>query len=165
MLSMRQLDIYLTDHLAGATVGVELSRRAARSNRATPSGEFLEQLHHEIREDRQTLQAVAGALRADISPIKPAFAWMAEKAARLKLNGQILGYSQLSRLVELEGLEIGVTGKRSLWQALGRAFRGDARLAGFDFDALVARADKQLEGLREHRMRVARDAVVDVPLP
>jgi hypothetical protein len=88
---------------------------------------------------------------------------MAEKAGRLKPNGQIRGYSPLSRLVELEGLEIGVTGKRSLWQALSHAFTDDARLAGFDLEALVARAEQQLEGLREHRMRVAPHALAEVP--
>ncbi len=30
-----RLSIYLNDHLAGATVGVELARRAAGSNRPT----------------------------------------------------------------------------------------------------------------------------------
>jgi hypothetical protein len=165
MFSMRQLDIYLNDHLAGAMVGVELSRRVAKSNRGTPTGEFLHRLHREIGEDRRTLQAVVRALGADSSPVKPAFAWIAEKAGRLKLNGQIRGYSPLSRLVELEGLEVGVTGKRSLWQALGRAFPDDARLAGFDLDALVARAEQQLEGLREHRLSVARQALAEVPDP
>ena len=87
---MRQLDIYLNDHLAGAMVGVELSRRVAKSNRGTPAGEFLERLHREIREDRQTLQGIARALGADSSPMKPAFAWMAEKAGRLKPNGSPL---------------------------------------------------------------------------
>ena len=163
MFSMRQLDIYLNDHLAGAMVGVELSRRVAKSNRATPSGEFLGRLHREIREDRQTLQGIARALGADSSPMKPAFAWIAEKAGRLKLNGQIRGYSPLSRLVELEGLEIGVSGKRALWQALSHAFPDDARLAGFDLDALVTRAEQQLEGIREHRMRVARHALTEIP--
>jgi hypothetical protein len=65
--------------------------------------------------------------------------------------------------VELEGLEVGVTGKRSLWQALGHAFPDDARVAGFDLDALVARADQQLEGLREHRLSVAGEALTAVP--
>jgi len=163
MFSMRQLDIYLNDHLAGAMVGVELSRRVAKSNRATPSREFLERLHREIVEDRRTLQGIARALGAESSPMKPALAWMAEKAGRLKPNGQIRGYSPLSRLVELEGLEIGVTGKRSLWQALSHAFPDDARLAGFDLEALVARAEQQLEGLREHRVSVARHALAEIP--
>lgn len=156
---MRQLDIYLSDHLAGATVGVELARRAAKSNRGTPIGEFLESLHREISEDRRTLAAVVRALEADTSPAKSAAAWAAEKAARLKLNGRFRGYSPLSRLIELEGLETGVSGKRSLWQALARAFCDDARLASFDLDALIARAGHQLAGLREHRLSAARDAL------
>lgn len=156
---MRRLDIYLNDHLAGAMVGVELSRRAAKSSRGTPRGEFLDRLHREIWEDRRTLQAVAQALGADTSPAKSAVAWTAEKVGRLKLNGRIRTSSPLSPLVELEGLEVGVTGKRSLWQTLSRAFPGDARLESFDLDALVARAEQQLEGLREHRMKAARQAL------
>jgi hypothetical protein len=156
---MRQLDIYLNDHLAGATVGVELSRRAARSNRGTPSGEFLERLHREIVEDRRTLVAVMRALHADASPAKPAIAWMAEKAARLKLNGRVRGYSPLSRLIELEGLEAGIAGKRSLWQALARALPGDSRLASFDLDGLIARAERQLEDTRAQRLSAAREAL------
>ncbi|HEX3332032.1 MAG TPA: hypothetical protein VHS27_19060 [Gaiellales bacterium] len=156
---MRTLDIYLNDHLAGATVGVELSRRAAKSNRGTPSGEFLERLHHEIAEDRRTLLAVVRALGVDISPAKPTLAWIAEKAGRLKLNGRLRGYSPLSRLIELEGLEAGVAGKRSLWQALARAFPDDARLARFDFDELIARAERQLQGTREQRLNAAREAL------
>ena len=159
MFPMRQLDIYLNDHLAGATVGVELSRRAANSNRGTPSGEFLQRLHHEIVEDRRTLLAVVRALGVDVSPGKPALAWIAEKAGRLKLNGRLRGYSPLSRLIELEGLETGVAAKRSLWQSLARAFPGDARLEQFDLDQLIDRAEQQLRGTREQRLTAAREAL------
>jgi hypothetical protein len=159
MFPMRQLDIYLNDHLAGAMVGVELSRRAANSNRGTPSGEFLERLQQDIAEDRRTLLAVVRALGVDISPAKPSLAWIAEKVGRLKLNGRLRGYSPLSRLVELEGLEAGVAAKRSLWQALARAFPQDARLAGFDLDALIARAEQQLEGIHEQRLMAAPEAL------
>jgi hypothetical protein len=166
MFPMRQLDIYLNDHLAGAMVGVELSRRAANSNRGTPSGEFLQRLHHEIVEDRRTLLAVVGALGVDISPAKPALAWIAEKAGRLKLNGRLRGYSPLSRLIELEGLEAGVAAKRSLWQSLARAFPGDVRLERFDLDELIARAEQQLQGTREQRLTAAREALAaDISAP
>ena len=160
---MRRLDIYLSDHLAGATVGVELSRRAAKRSTGTASGEFLQRLHREIVEDRTTLEAVIGALEADVSPVKPALGWIAEKAGRLKLNGRIRGFSPLSRLVELEGLEAGVAAKRSLWQALGRAFPDDGRLARFDLDALVARAEQQLQGLSEQRLSAAPMALAANP--
>lgn len=54
------------------------------------------------------------------SPDGPAPAWAAEKLVRLKLNGRLRGYSPLSRLLELEMLHIGITGKLELWQALQR---------------------------------------------
>ena len=41
-----------------------------------------------------------------------------EKAGRLKMNGELFEYSPLSRLVEFEGLTLGVTGKLSLWKVL-----------------------------------------------
>jgi hypothetical protein len=161
MFPRRRLDIYLNDHLAGSTLGVELSRRAASENRGSQYAAFLERLCREILEDRRTLEAVMRALDVDRSPAKPAGAWLLEKLSRLKLNGQVRGYSPLSRLLELEGLETGVSGKRSLWQVLGRAFADDERVASFDFAALVARADEQLAGLRDQRLAAAPQALVN----
>jgi hypothetical protein len=161
MFPMRRLDVYLNDHLAGAMVGAELSRRAAENNRGTTLGDFLEELHQEIVEDRQTLQRVMTELGVDRSPLKPAAGWVLEKAGRLKLNGQIRGYSPLSRLVELEGLETGVSGKRALWQTLSSVFHGDPRLAQFNLDGLIARAEEQLEGIGEQRIAVAPDALTE----
>jgi hypothetical protein len=159
MFSMRRLDIYLNDHFAGAMLGMELSRRAAAENQGTALGDFLQVLHEEIVDDRRTLRAVMNALDIDASPVKPTGAWLLEKAGRLKLNGQLRGHSPLSPLIELESLEAGVSGKRSLWQVLGRTFPADARLERFRLDALVARADEQLQGLQEHRLAIAPDAL------
>ena len=161
MFPRGRLDIYLNDHLAGSTLGVELSRRSASENRGSQYAAFLERLCREILEDRRTLEAVMRALDVDRSPAKPAGAWLLEKLSRLKLNGQVRGYSPLSRLLELEGLETGVSGKRSLWQVLGRAFADDERVASFDFAALVARADEQLAGLRDQRLAAAPHALVN----
>ena len=56
--------------------------------------------------------------------VKEAMGWTAEKLGRLKLNGQLLGYSPLSRLVELEGLMLGITGKMAMWIALSSVLGG-----------------------------------------
>jgi hypothetical protein len=40
----RFLEIYLVDHHAGSTAGLELAKRAARSNRGTPTGDALVEL-------------------------------------------------------------------------------------------------------------------------
>jgi hypothetical protein len=153
------LSIYLNDHLAGATMGIELTRRALRANRGTEFGRFLEELLREIEEDRRTLESVMDALDVPKSAVKPRLAVVAERLGRLKLNGQVTGYSPLSRVLELEGLTMGVAGKLSLWRNLrdGAGF-GD-RLQGIDLDDLIARAERQLSSIAEHRVAAARLAL------
>ena len=152
-MEQKLLAIYLNDHLAGSVLGNELTRRVARENRGTSLGDFLERLAVEILEDKQALEGVLRATDVRPSPLKPRVAWALEKIGRLKLNGRIRSYSPLSRLLELEGLTMGIAAKRSLWQVLGAA--GDPRLAQFDFDALEARAEAQLEELESHRLEAA----------
>jgi hypothetical protein len=154
------LSIYLNDHLAGATVGRELSRRAAGSNRGTSYGPFLENLAGELEEDRQTLLDVMRALDVGVDRLKVAGAWGAEKLGRLKPNGRWRSYSPLSRVVELEGLTLGVTGKLSMWRALELVQGEYPPLARFDFAALAARAERQREGLDEQRHAAATEAFV-----
>ena len=113
---MSRLAIYLNDHLAGATVGLELARRSAGSNRGSPYGPFLDKLAGEIHEDRESLLEIMRSLQVGVDQVKVSAGWAAEKLGRLKLNGQLLGYSPLSRLVELEALTLGVTGKLGLWR-------------------------------------------------
>jgi hypothetical protein len=147
-IGVRLLAIHLQDHLAGSTVGLELARRTAGANRGSEFGAPLADLRDEVAEDRLTLLDVMR--RLDVAPdrLKVAAAWAAEKAGRLKLNGQLHGYSPLSRVIELEGLAMGVSGKRKLWDLL-RRMPADVRLAGIDFAQLVARADDQLARIEE----------------
>ena len=88
-------------------------------------------------------------------PVKPMLAWAGEKLGRLKPNGQLRGYSPLSRLVELEGLELGVTGKLQLWRALERSLDS---VDGFDFEQLAERATSQRDRLEELRLAAAMRA-------
>ena len=92
----------------------------------------------------------------DESRLKPAGAWVAERLGRLKPNGQLRGYSPLSRVVELEGLTGGVAVKQMLWNALGQHF--GSTLEGFDFEALAARAEAQRVRLEACRLEAAASA-------
>jgi hypothetical protein len=134
------LSIYLNDHLAGATVGVELARRLRASNRDEPDfAAPLADICAEIETDRASLEAAMERLGISRGKVKPAAGWAGEKLGRLKLNGQLRGYSPLSRLVELELLLIGITGKLRMWKALERT-RGEL---GVDFGRLAERAEDQ----------------------
>jgi hypothetical protein len=152
----RRLAIYLNDHLAGSVVGTELAKRALEENRGSSFGEFLEWLVGQIREDRATLERLMDELGVSKSRFKRTLALALERVGRLKLNGQLTGYSPLSRLVELEGLALGVAGKRALWIALQEIAGTEPRLREFDFDLLRRRAEEQLTGLERHRIEAAR---------
>jgi hypothetical protein len=157
-MASRLLEIYLVDHHAGSTLGLELAKRAARSNRGTPTGEALERLVAEIDADRAALQRLLAVLGTRPSKVKDGLAWSAERLGRLKLNGQLRGYSPLSRLNELEGLWLGVAGKRALWEAL-RTLPELASLPDFDFAALSRRAEAQLLELETLRREAAAQAL------
>jgi hypothetical protein len=153
-----QLAIYLRDHRAGATAGLNLAQRAAGENEGTSFGQFLARLAEEIDEDVSTLEQIMG--RLDVTPnlLKNAGASVGEKLGRFKMNGQITGYSPLSRLLEIEGLRGGVQAKLSLWQSLREVAADYEALDEQELDELVARAETQLVGLREQHRHAAREA-------
>lgn len=99
------------------------------------------------------------ALDVDVDRIKVALGWGAEKLGRLKLNGRLFGYSPLSRLVELEALILGARGKLAMWVALKELQPAAARTARVDLDRLSARAEKQLLGLEQQRLRAVPEAL------
>ena len=155
MFSRDLLPIYLNDHLAGSTAGLELARRTARANRGSELGGFLEDLAAQIEADRIQLADLMERLDVSEDRLKVGAFWVGEKLGRLKLNGRLREYSPLSRIVELEGLITGVSGKRALWHVLALAAPTEPRIADIDFVQLLARADEQLAGLERHHALAA----------
>jgi hypothetical protein len=153
------LAIYLNDHLAGAVAGLQLARRTAGENAGTEYGDFLERLAADVEADRRVLEDVMARLGVAEDPVKQGVAWLGEKLGRLKLNGRLKGYSPLSRLIELEGLALGVNGKLRLWRALASIAPAEPRLAEFDFVHLSARAEEQIADIDEHHVRAAEEAL------
>jgi len=154
----RLLAIYLNDHLAGAALGVELARRLRSSNRGDPEmGEALARICAEIEEDQDTLIRLTDRLGVARKPIKPLLAKASERLGRLKLNGQLRGYSPLSRVLELEVLAAGIGGKMQLWNSLEQSF-GET-LDGFDFHALAERADRQGQQVEDLHLAAAQRAL------
>ena len=149
-----RLAIYLNDHLAGSTLGVEMARRLRGSNEGTPEfGPAVAEICAEIEADRETLQAVMRQLGVGESRVKPLAALLGERLGRLKLNGQLHGYSPLSRLDELEVLLLGVAGKRRMWRALERTHADE--LERFELGALAERATSQLRRLEALHLKAA----------
>src|SRR3954453_13540079 len=142
------LSIYLNDHLAGSTVGVNLARRLADEQRAMQGGGA------EIAQGRETLLALMARLGVREDRAKVALAKAAERASRVKLGAR----RPLNRLELLETLSLGVEGKLAMWEALKRSRAGVSDVAAFDLDALIARACSQRKRLEGERMRAAEAA-------
>ena len=153
------LGIYLNDHLAGATGGLELARRMAGSHRGPAADGALQRLAAEVAQDRAALEAVMAALGIPVRAYKVYAAWIGEKAARLKLNGYLLTRSPLSSLEELEMLRLGVKGKAAGWRTLRVLAKADKRLDSGRLDELMAPAWRQADLLEELRMRAAGQVI------
>jgi hypothetical protein len=154
-----RLRVYLNDHLAGATGGVRLAKRCKARNEENALGEFMAAFVGELEQDRAELEELMDRLGFVPALPKQAAAVAVEAIGRLKLNGQVAGYSALSRLEELETLAAGVRAKRSLWTSLLTATDIEPELAGADLEALIVRADEQHAALDDHRLAAAVDAL------
>lgn len=152
------LSVYLNDHLAGSTVGLELARRTAASTEPQFAS-VLRGLVAEIAEDRSALLAIMATLGIPVRGYKVFAAWAGEKLGRLKLNGHLLSRSPLSSLEETEILRLGVEGKAAGWRTLRALASRDSRLDAERLDELLARADRQSSTLESLRASIAEQAL------
>jgi hypothetical protein len=152
------LGVYLNDHLAGATAGVELARRVAASQRDPAKRGAMRGLADEIGEDRKALLEIMAALGVPVRGYKVWAGWLTEKAGRLKLNGSLRARSPLSDLLELEMMRLGVEGKAAGWQTLRTLADGRPELDAARLDRLLDRAQDQSKRLEEIRTDAITEA-------
>ena len=149
------LEIYLTDHLAGADAACDVLARLTRQYPNGDLGRDLRDLLTEIRADKRTLEELCVTVGARSTAFKRAGGWLVEKAGRLKLSFRSERDAALSLLESLELLSIGVLGKRALWLALHLMRNSAPGLKRMDFEGLAARADSQHERLERYRLLAA----------
>ena len=142
------LEIYLEDHLAGATAGAARARRLAEAEQHSPDGPALAAFADDVDLDREALLTLMAAAGIEPSRLKAGLAAIGEKLGTLKPNGRIIDRSPLSSIVELEAMQMAVRGKRSLWESLRTAMPA-ATAAPIGIDGLIGRADDQLAVLAD----------------
>lgn len=152
------LGVYLNDHLAGSTGGLELARRLASAEREWSGGPELARVADEISADRAALRAVMASLNVAPTWSKAWLAWLGEHVGRLKPNRRVLGRSPLSRVIELELMRLGVEGKLSGWRTLLTVAENEPRLRVDQLNDLADRAIRQSATLEELRIRAAKEA-------
>ncbi|MGH3404180.1 MAG: hypothetical protein ACRDRJ_16995 [Streptosporangiaceae bacterium] len=153
------LGIYLNDHLAGATGGVELARRIAAEQRGTPAGGAVRELASDIAQDRAALVSIMKALGIPVRQYKIGLGWAGEKVGRLKLNGYLAVRSPLSSLEELELMRLGAEGKAAGWRTLRALADSDSRVDARQLDDLLGRATAQVEILEDLRVKAASEII------
>ena len=155
----RFLRIYMNDQLALGIAWREVAKRAQGENEGTPLGEALRRVATGISEDVETFEAMMDRLGLGRDRVKTAAATVAERLGRLKLNGQVRGYSPLSRFAELDVLAMGIEGKKILWANLRDFGELSRRLPDVDFGELIRRAQTQRDELEPFRARAGRETL------
>ena len=139
---MRNLTNYLNDHLAGSVGALELLDHLIEKCEDPSLTTALKALRREIDQDQSVLQEIIRQLGGKQSVIRKAGAWAVEKMSRAKLETED---ERLGLLQSLEGLCLGVLGKRALWRTLARAAGSIMELRAWDYADLEKRAAEQFE--------------------
>jgi hypothetical protein len=160
-MARNALDVYLNDHLAGSTMGLDLARRLASQMEGTTLGEVMGGIADDIERDRETLERLMERLGITENPVKQGLTLMAEKASRLKLSGTTTGDREFGTLLGLETLSLGVEGKRCLWETLALIPDADPGLHEFDLPDLIARATEQRAAIDRERLVLVPTALTE----
>jgi len=118
--------------------------------------DFFRDIKAEVRQDQEKLREVMHSLGIEESNVRQAGAWAAEKVGRVRL--MIAGDEPRSvgLMLTLEGLIMGVTGKKLMWRALAAA--NLPQVNGYHFEEVQRRAEQQIERLEAERMRAVPEA-------
>ena len=159
MTDTQTLDVYLNDHLAGSAAAVELVERIRASNEGTALAAHMDGLALEVEEDRDTLGEVMTRLGVVRSTPKQVAGKVLETLSRLRLNERITGSPDVTLLLELETLSLGIEGKVLLWRSLSEVADTRPELAAFDLATLSTRAVSQRAGVEPFRLEAAAVAL------
>lgn len=160
-MNEKRLHIYLEDHLALMVGESELIERCHGSNQDSELGRFLAELQGHVAKQKTSVEEVLRRMGHENSVpgrLKQGAAWFAEKLGRLKLNDSLLEYSDLSRVVELEGLLAAIQERVALWTSLDAVMNSDSRFGEFDFASMREQSEQQLEELKVHHRSAIQKA-------
>ena len=153
---MEDLNSYLNDHLGGSVGALELLDRLIDVYKGKPLERFFRDLRREIDADQETLKELIAKLGEKESTVRKAGAWIVEKLSRAKLQLSETREGEMGLFLALEGLALGINGKRSLWRALATASETAPHLRGLDYATLERRAVEQHDRVEAQRLEVAR---------
>ncbi len=156
-MAYQGLEVYLTDHLAGATAGLNLSQMAAEEHQGDAHGAFFGEIASEIKADYEILERVIADLGVEKSATKTAAAEIGSKLMAPKFVGG--DDDELNAFITLETLYMGIQGKVCMWKALKTVEGGYPALESLDLDELIAGGESQRERIEAKRLEIAPQAL------
>src|SRR5262245_56544227 len=105
-MSQQHLATYLNDHLAGSVTALELLRHLESTHAGTDLEWFAAQLRADIEVNRGELEGLMKRLGVKLSALRRAAAWLAEKAAELKVKVDDAEHGALRLLESLEVISL-----------------------------------------------------------
>ena len=157
-MAQQPVHVYLNDHLAGATAGVDLVKQATERHDGE-LGEFFTQLADEISADYNTLTSLMDQMDAHASGAKEVFAKAGSEISEAKFSGESMDDPEFGTFLTLETLSIGVEGKLCMWKALKVVADEYPELKSTDVDTLIERAQSQRDKLESKRLEIAGSAL------
>jgi hypothetical protein len=154
-LGRERLHTYLNDHLAGSVAAIELLDDLIEHHSEDRFGKFFTDLRDDIRADQEKLRDLLEKIGGKESALRKAAGWVSEKFGRAKI-GDADDSAELLQAVE--GLALGITGKRLLWRSLAAIALNFPALQGTEFSELEKRAHDQFERVEALRIELAREA-------
>jgi hypothetical protein len=148
---------YLHDHWAGSGFAVELLEKLATEYSGAVSGQIAQELLQQVRSDRVVLRQLIDNVGKASPDFYDAVGWIAERVSQIKLtHDDPAGFGVFEAY---ETISLGILGKRGLWEALNTRQALDNRLAGVDYDTLIASADQQFHQANQHRLKLVASAL------
>lgn len=154
-----RLAIYLNDHRALMTGALSLADRCRSSNEGTALARDLTDHIGAVATDRDAVDDMLSELEAGVDRVKSWGALFGERLGQFKFNGQLFGYSPLSRVLELEGLLTATYSRRAMWDVLQWT---TTTISDTDVARPVDRIsaiDDQIVELRRHLTTAAEEAL------
>jgi hypothetical protein len=143
------LATYIREHLSGSDAAILVLERVRRSHAGSKEGSLFASLYDQIQRERDVLRALLAELGE--TPLST-------KRVATKVTGSLLKAvaggkgDDLSLFRTLEGLAIGVQGKRCMWRALQAVDRGFSAASSQRFTELEVLALHQWEAIEERRL-------------
>jgi len=156
------LAAYLREHLTGSDAAIQVVDRLRLVHAGTQEGRLFAALFDEFREERDVVRSLLEEIGASSLSIKRLAGQAGGAVAQFAAGGE---RGDLSLFRTLEGLAVGVQGKRCMWRALQSLLDDQPIPSARSLAGLEAMAVRQWEAIEERRLGLVLATFPSVQLP